>query len=133
MTPDPQKNRRSVSSGTIWENIVGYSRAVRVGNIIEVAGTTAMDEDLVMFPGDAYAQTQYILLKIEQALIDLGGSLEDVVRTRIYVKDMGLWEEVGKAHGEVFRHIRPASSMIEIYSLIRDDLLVEIEATAIVS
>jgi enamine deaminase RidA (YjgF/YER057c/UK114 family) len=131
MMPD-SKNRRTVSSGTIWENIVGYSRAVRVGNLIEVAGTTAMDEDQIMFPGDPYAQTQYILLKIEQALIDLGASLEDVVRTRIYLTDMDLWEEVAKAHGEVFRQIRPASSMIGIYSLIREDLMVEIEATAFV-
>lgn len=131
MMPDSE-NRRTVSSGTIWENIVGYSRAVRVGNLIEVSGTTAMDEDQVMFPGDPYAQTQYILLKIEQALLDLDASLEDVVRTRIFVTDMDLWEEVARAHGEVFRYIRPASSMIGVFSLIRDDLLVEIEATAFV-
>lgn len=131
MMPDSE-NRRTVSSGTIWENIVGYSRAVRVGNLIEVSGTTAMDEDQVMFPGDPYAQTQYILLKIEQALLDLDASLENVVRTRIFVTDMDLWEEVARAHGEVFRYIRPASSMIGVFSLIRDDLLVEIEATAFV-
>ncbi len=131
--PKNSANRQIVSSGAIWEDIVGYSRAVRVGNIIEVAGTTAMDKDQVMFPGDAYAQTQYVLLKIEQALIDLGASMEDVVRTRIYVTEINLWEEIGKAHGEVFKHIKPASTMVEVFALIRKGLLVEIEATAIIA
>lgn len=131
--PKNSANRQIVSSGAIWEDIVGYSRAVRVGNIIEVSGTTAMDKDQVMFPGDAYAQTQYVLLKIEQALIDLGASMEDVVRTRIYVTEINLWEEIGKAHGEVFKHIKPASTMVEVFALIRKGLLVEIEATAIIA
>lgn len=131
--PKNSANRQTVSSGAIWEDIVGYSRAVRVGNIIEVSGTTAMDKDQVMFSGDAYAQTQYVLLKIEQALIDLGASMEDVVRTRIYVTEINLWEEIGKAHGEVFKDIKPASTMVEIFALIRKGLLVEIEATAIIA
>ncbi len=125
-------NRKNISSGAKWEDIVGYSRAVRVGNIVEVAGTTAVEGDQVMFPGEAYNQTQYILLKIQQALEDAGAGMEDVVRTRIFVTDMGQWEEVGKAHGEFFSKIKPASTMVEVYSLIRSELIVEIEATAII-
>jgi enamine deaminase RidA (YjgF/YER057c/UK114 family) len=123
--------RKNISSNTKWEIIVSYSRAVRVGNIIEVAGTTAVEGDEVMFPFDAYSQTQYILLKIQQALEDAGGSLSDVVRTRIFVTDIDQWEEVGKAHGEVFSGINPAATMVEISRLIRPELVVEIEATAI--
>lgn len=124
--------RMNIGSSTPWEIRVGYSRAVRVGNIIEVAGTTAMDEDEVMFPHDAYSQAQFILLKITQALEDAGGTIEDVVRTRIYITDMDLWEDVGRAHGEVFAQIRPVSTMVEVYALIREELVVEIEATAII-
>lgn len=123
--------RKNISSGTKWETMVAYSRAVRVGNIIEVAGTTAVEGDEIMFPFDAYNQTQYILLKIQQALEDAGGSISDVVRTRIFVTDIDQWEEVGKAHGEVFSGINPVSTMVEISRLIRPELVVEIEATAI--
>lgn len=127
-----ENKRINISSGAIWEDIVGYSRAVRIGNIIEVSGTTAVDKDQVMFPDDAYNQTQYILLKIQQALEDAGASLEDVVRTRIFVTDMQKWEDVGQAHGEFFRDIKPASTMVEVYSLIKVGLVVEIEASAVV-
>lgn len=125
--------RLNISSGTSWEKSVGYSRAVRVGNIVEVAGTTAVDNNEVLFPFDSYSQTQYILLKIQQALEDAGASMEDVVRTRIYVVDIQQWEEIGKAHGEVFAEIRPCATMVEVSSLIQDELMVEIEATAIIS
>lgn len=122
--------RINISSDSPWEDKVGYSRAVRVGPFIEVAGTTAVEGDEVLFPHRAYEQAQYILLKIQQALEDAGASLEDVVRTRIYVTDIDLWEPVGRAHGEVFKDIRPAATLVEVYSLIREGLVVEIEATA---
>lgn len=127
------ENRKNISTGTLWERHFGYSRAVRVGNFVEVAGTTALDGEEVMFPRDHYNQTQYILLKIQQSLHDVGARMEDVVRTRIFVTSIDSWEEVGRAHAEFFREIRPVSSFYEVYSLIRDDLVVEIEVTAIVS
>ena len=123
--------RINVSSGSKWEDIVGYSRAVRVGNIIEVAGTTAIDGDELVGKGDAYAQAKFILEKISKALQQAGGSLQDVVRTRTFITDMNNWELVGKAHGEVFKEIKPVATMIEISKLINDNLLVEIEVTAI--
>jgi enamine deaminase RidA (YjgF/YER057c/UK114 family) len=125
--------RIHISSGTAWEEQVGYSRAVRVGNVIEVAGTTAVDEHgNIVGGGDPYRQTQYILNKIEQALIAAGASLTDVVRTRLFVTDIRQWGEIGRAHGEIFRGIRPAATMVEVKALIDPELLVEIEATAIV-
>ena len=124
--------RQKISSGSKWEDIVGYSRAVKVGNIIEVAGTTAMDGDTVVGRNDVYAQTLFILQKIELALIQLGSSLNDVVRTRMFVTNIANWQLVGNAHGEFFKTIKPVSSMIEVSSLINDDLLIEIEATAII-
>ncbi len=127
------EKRIRLSSGAPWESIVGYSRVVRVGNIIEVAGTTAMDGNEVVFPYEPYNQTQYILLKIQQALEDVGAGMKDIVRTRIYVTDIENWEEIGRAHGEVFADIRPAMSMLEVSSLIKDELVVEIEATAIIA
>jgi enamine deaminase RidA (YjgF/YER057c/UK114 family) len=125
--------RKNISSGAEWEDLVGYSRAVRVGNIVEVAGTTASDGSDVLFPNDPYNQTQYIILKIQQALQDAGASLQDVVRTRLYVTDMEFWEEVGRAHKEYFGDIRPVATMVEVYSLIQEGLVVEIEATAIIA
>jgi enamine deaminase RidA (YjgF/YER057c/UK114 family) len=126
--------RINVSSGAKWEEIVGYSRAVRLGNVVEVAGTTAVDEaSKVIGPGDPYQQTHYILRKIEKALQAAGASLEDVVRIRIFVTDISRWEEVGRAHGEFFRSIRPAATMVEVRALISPELLVEIEATALIA
>lgn len=125
--------RTNYSSGAPWEPIVGYSRAVKVGNQIEVAGTTAVENGQVIGLGDVYAQTRCILEKIERVLIQAGASMNDVVRTRIYLTDISQWEAAGKAHGEFFGQIRPAATMIEVKGLISPDLLVEIEATAIIS
>lgn len=125
--------RQNITSGAIWEDIIGYSRAVRVGNTIEVAGTTAIEGNQVVGIGSAYEQTKYTLRKIERALTEAGASLSDVVRTRIYVTDISQWEEVGRAHGEVFKSIKPAATMVEVSALINPALLVEIEATAVLN
>lgn len=127
-----RQNRVQISSESAWEDLVGYSRAVRVGNLIEVAGTTAVDGNDVQFPYDPYNQTQYILLKIKQAIEDAGGSITDVVRTRIFVTEIEYWREVGRAHEEVFADIKPVATLVEVNRLIDDQLVVEIEATAIV-
>ncbi len=124
--------RQQVGSGSSWEDIVGYSRAVRVGNIIEVAGTTAMDGDTLIGKDDVYAQAKYIFQKIEKALQQLGSSLKDVVRTRMFVTNIGDWELAGKAHGEFFAGIKPVATMVEVNRLINEDLLIEIEVTAII-
>ena len=128
------QERMNISSGAKWEDIVGYSRAVRVGNTVEVAGTTAVDEQgNVVGLNNAYEQTRFSLGKIEKALTAAGASLKDVVRTRMFVTDISKWEEIGRAHGEFFRTIKPAASMIEVKGLISPELLVEIEVTAILS
>lgn len=125
--------RTKLSSRAIWEDTIGYSRAVRVGNIIEIAGTAAVKNGEVVHTGDPYNQTLYILKIIAHVLKQLDASLEDVVRTRIYLKNVNDWEEVGRAHGEYFSKIKPASTMIAVSSMINQEMLVEIEATAIIS
>jgi enamine deaminase RidA (YjgF/YER057c/UK114 family) len=124
--------RTNYSSGAKWEEIVGYSRAVRIGNIVEVTGTVAVDENSrLVGKNDAYGQTKFIIEKIEKVLQRAGATLSDVVRTRMFVTDISRWEEYGKAHGEFFKDIKPCTSMIEVKGLIAPEYLVEIEATAI--
>jgi enamine deaminase RidA (YjgF/YER057c/UK114 family) len=123
--------RKKISSGAKWEDIVGYSRAVVHGNHLEISGTVATDENGVVGKGDFYEQTKFILTKIKSVLEHAEFALEDVVRTRIFVTDISQWEKVGNAHGEFFRTIKPATSMVEVSSLIDPDYLVEIEVTAI--
>jgi enamine deaminase RidA (YjgF/YER057c/UK114 family) len=124
----------NVSSGTHWEAVVGYSRAVRIGTVVEVAGTTAVDEaGRVVGLNDPYEQTRYCLAKIEKALFAAGATLHDVVRTCMFVTDIHQWQEIGRAHGEYFHDIRPVATMVEVKALISPELLIEIEATAILS
>ena len=125
--------RQSFSTGTPWEKVVAYSRAVRVGSQVFVSGTTASNVDgATVASGDAYEQTVFILRKIESALAEVGATLVDVTRTRIFVTDISRWEEIGRAHGEVFRGINPAATMVEVRRLVNADHLVEIEADAVI-
>lgn len=123
--------RKNYSTGAKWEDLVGYSRAVQIGNVLEVSGTVATDGSNVIARGDMYGQTKYIIQKIEKVLLSAGFELNQVVRTRIFVTDISQWERVGQAHGEFFGKIKPVTSMVEVSALIDPDYLVEIEVTAI--
>ena len=125
--------RQLISSGTTWEDTVGYSRAVRIGNIVEVAGTTATDGDQVLGKDDMYAQSKFIFEKIEKVLQEAGASMQDVVRTRMYVTDITRWEDAGRAHGEFFRDIKPACTLMQVGGFVSPDMLIEIEVTAIIN
>ena len=125
--------RQLISSGSPWEDVVGYSRAVRVGNVVEVAGTTAVDGDRVIGDGNVYEQTRFIFQKINKALQEAGSSLEHVVRTRMYITDISKWEEVGRALGETFKEIKPVQTMVEINALVDPKMMVEIEAEAVIN
>jgi len=125
--------RQNFSSGAKWESIVGYSRAVKVGNIVEVTGTVAVDDSgNVLGNGDAYAQTVFIYQKIQKVLEQAGASMKDVVRVRMFVTDISRWEEYGRGHAEFFKDIRPCNTMVEVSKLISPEYLVEIEASAII-
>ncbi|CAN7449339.1 RidA family protein [Paenibacillus sp. LjRoot153] len=126
-------NRTRVFTGSPWEPVVGYCRAIRIGDRIEVAGTTAMKDGEVVGVGNAYEQARFILQTIEKALQELGAQLSDVVRTRMFVTDISLWEEFGRAHGEYFRDVQPVATMVEVKALIDPKLLIEIEVEAIVT
>ncbi|HEV2830745.1 MAG TPA: RidA family protein [Hanamia sp.] len=127
-----KQQKQLFSSGAKWEDIVGYSRAVKTGNFIEISGTTAVDGDKVIGKGDVYAQAVFIFQKIEKVLQQAGGSMKDVIRTRMYVTDISKWEDAGKAHALFFKEIKPATTMVEVSKLINDDLLIEIEVSAVI-
>lgn len=124
-------NRTTYQTGAKWESIVGYSRAVRVGNTVEVSGTVALENGVIVGQNDPYLQTKKILDILIKSVEELGGSKNDIIRTRCYVTNIDQWEEVGRAHGEVFSEVMPATSMVEVSGLISPEFLVEIEATAI--
>lgn len=127
------KNRNIYKSNSPWEDVYGYSRAVKVGNLIEVSGTTAAEGNQIVGVGSIYLQARHAIMKIEKTLKEAGSSLNDVVRTRTYVVDIQQWEEAAKAHKEFFGDVRPAATLVEVKSLIHPDLLIEIEVTAVIN
>jgi len=127
------QQKQLISSGAKWEDIVGYSRAVIVGNIIEISGTTAVDGENIIGKGDVYSQAVFIFKKVQKLLEDAGSNLKDVIRTRMFVTDISKWKEIGKAHALFFKEIKPATSMIQVSRLIDENLLIEIEVTAFIS
>jgi enamine deaminase RidA (YjgF/YER057c/UK114 family) len=127
------KNRLNISSGTKWEELVGYSRSVKIGNVIEISGTAPVQDGKTLYPGNAYEQAKACIKIIEKSLLPAGATLNDVIRTRMFVTDISRWEEYGRAHKEFFEITKPATSMVEVRSLISPDMLIEIEATAIIS
>jgi len=126
-------DRKNIASGAKWEDLVGYSRAVRIGNMVEISGTVAVKDGKIVGPKDPYLQAKRIFQIIDRNLKKAGATLKDVIRTRMYVTDISQWEEVGKAHCEVFKEIKPATSMIEVKSLIDQEFMVEVEVTAVVT
>ncbi len=124
--------KQFISSGTPWEKSVGYSRAIRIGNQIEISGTTAMDGDQIVAPGNATLQTAFIFEKINKTLQEAGASMNDIIRTRMFVTNMNDWEAIGSVHGKYLHAIRPAATMVEVNQLIHPDLVIEIEVTAII-
>jgi enamine deaminase RidA (YjgF/YER057c/UK114 family) len=124
--------KKLISSGAPWENIVGYSRAVKVGNMIEISGTTAVDGETIVGKDNIYAQSVFIFQKIEKILIEAGSGLKDVIRTRMFVTDITKWEQVAKAHSLFFKEIKPATTMVEVSRLIDKELLIEVEVTAVI-
>lgn len=124
-------SRKNFSSGAKWEDIIGYSRAVQVGNHLEISGTVATDDNGVVGKGNVYEQTKFIIQKLDKVLQQAGFTLNDVVRTRLFVTDIKQWEDIGRAHGEFFNKVKPATSMVEVSALIDPDYLIEIEVTAI--
>ncbi len=125
--------RINIASGAKWEDLVGYSRVVRIGNMVEVSGTVSVKDGQIYGPRDPYLQTKRIIEIISETLKKVDATLQDVIRTRMYVTDISKWEDVGRAHGEAFDDIRPATSMVEVNSLIDQEFIVEIEATAIIT
>jgi enamine deaminase RidA (YjgF/YER057c/UK114 family) len=124
--------RKNINSGALWEDKVGYSTAVKIGNLIEISGTTASDGDQIIGINDVYTQTIFILNKIKSVIENEGGNMSNVIRTRMYVTDIEKWEEAGRAHNEFFSNIKPATTMVEVSRLIHPDMLIEIEVTAII-
>jgi enamine deaminase RidA (YjgF/YER057c/UK114 family) len=125
--------RENISSGSPWEEIIGYSRAVKIGNVVEISGTTASSDNGIVGKNDLYAQTKFILEKVSGVLNEAGAEMKDVVRTRMFLTDIAQWEEAARAHGEFFKDIKPVTTMVEVSNLIDKDMLIEIEVSAIIS